>query len=84
MIQIHSKGLKFGIYGDIGTHTCAGYPGNAYNLQLDAQTYADWTVDFFKLDGCYSDPRQFDDGQSTSKLIVWLICYGCELKESII
>jgi len=58
---IHSKGLKFGIYGDFGTLTCGGYPGNEYHLQLDAQTYADWTVDYFKMDGCYSDPKQYDD-----------------------
>jgi alpha-N-acetylgalactosaminidase len=24
---VHSKGLKFGIYEDIGNHTCGGYPG---------------------------------------------------------
>jgi len=57
---IHAKGLKFGIYGDFGTTTCAGYPGNEYYLQLDAQTYADWTVDYFKMDGCNSDIHQYD------------------------
>jgi Alpha galactosidase A len=60
---VHSKGLKFGIYGDFGTHTCAGYPGNEYYLQLDAQTYADWTVDYFKMDGCNSFTQQYDDGK---------------------
>ncbi|GBP50259.1 Probable alpha-galactosidase A [Eumeta japonica] len=25
--QVHSKGLKFGIYEDYGNFTCAGYPG---------------------------------------------------------
>ena len=25
---IHSKGLKFGIYSDAGTHTCGGRPGS--------------------------------------------------------
>ena len=24
---VHAKGLKFGIYGDAGSHTCAGFPG---------------------------------------------------------
>ena len=60
--QIHGKGLKFGIYGDIGTNTCAGYPGNAYHLQLDAETYANWTVDYFKMDGCNWDTKQYDEG----------------------
>ncbi|XP_017775279.1 PREDICTED: alpha-N-acetylgalactosaminidase [Nicrophorus vespilloides] len=59
---IHSKGLKFGIYGDYGTHTCAGYPGSLNYLELDAQTFADWGVDYVKLDGCYSDPDTMVEG----------------------
>lgn len=51
---IHSKGLKFGIYGDIGTRTCKGYPGNQYYIPLDAATYASWGVDMLKLDCCYT------------------------------
>ena len=43
------RGLKFGIYGDIGTKTCGGYPGMQDNLQKDAQTYADWGVDYLKV-----------------------------------
>ena len=35
--QLHSMGLKLGIYGDYGSHTCAGYPGSIDNLELDAQ-----------------------------------------------
>ncbi len=42
--------LKFGIYGDIGTKTCGGYPGMAAHLKQDAQTYADWGVDYLKVD----------------------------------
>uniref|UniRef100_A0A182QQ15 Alpha-galactosidase n=1 Tax=Anopheles farauti TaxID=69004 RepID=A0A182QQ15_9DIPT len=52
---IHSRGLKFGIYQDIGTKTCAGYPGMVGYFELDAQTFADWEVDFIKIDGCYAD-----------------------------
>ena len=62
-LKVHSKGLKFGIYEDFGTHTCAGYPGSEYYLQTDAQTFADWGVDYLKLDGCNSNPNQFDDGE---------------------
>ena len=69
VLQIHGKGLKFGIYGDFGTHTCGGYPGNEYYLEYDAQTYANWTVDYFKMDGCNSDIKQYDDG----KLFVTLL-----------
>jgi hypothetical protein len=62
--QIHSKGLLLGIYGDIGNITCEGYPGNWDHLREDAQTYAQWEVDFLKLDGCNSG-----DGDDWPKLM---------------
>ena len=49
---IHSKGLKFGIYSDAGTKTCAGRPGaRGYEFQ-DARQYAAWGVDYLKFDWC--------------------------------
>ncbi|XP_065837256.1 alpha-N-acetylgalactosaminidase-like [Oscarella lobularis] len=56
----HSKGLKFGIYEDIGTKTCGGFPGIDSNYQKDAQTFADWGVDMVKLDGCYEKVSDMD------------------------
>ena len=59
---VHSKGLLFGIYGDVGTKTCGGYPGargddgTDYDT-IDAQTYAEWEVDSLKLDGCYAETK---------------------------
>lgn len=53
--QIHSKGLKLGVYADVGRHTCAGYPGSQGYYELDAQTFADWGVDMVKFDGCNAD-----------------------------
>jgi len=55
--------LKFGIYEDVGTKTCAGFPGSLYYLQLDAQTFADWGVDFLKFDGCNMDPHMYENGE---------------------
>ncbi|CAK5079164.1 unnamed protein product [Meloidogyne enterolobii] len=49
---MHSKGLKLGIYEDIGTATCEGYPGTWGHLNEDATSFADWKVDYLKLDGC--------------------------------
>ncbi len=49
---IHSKGLKFGIYSDAGTHTCAGRPGSKDHEKQDAESYADWNVDYLKYDWC--------------------------------
>jgi len=52
---VHSKGLKFGIYSDGGTMTCAGRPGSSgYEFQ-DARTYASWGVDYLKYDWCHSE-----------------------------
>ncbi|XP_028816178.1 alpha-galactosidase A isoform X2 [Denticeps clupeoides] len=49
---VHAKGLKLGIYSDVGTRTCAGYPGSLGHFETDAETFADWGVDLLKLDGC--------------------------------
>src|SRR5262245_44174118 len=43
---VHGRGLKLGIYGDAGTKTCAGFPGSLGKEKLDAQTWADWGVDY--------------------------------------
>ena len=51
---VHSRGLKFGIYEDYGNFTCGGYPGILGHLKTDAQTFADWGVDYIKVDGCYA------------------------------
>jgi alpha-galactosidase len=49
---IHAKGLKFGIYSDAGTKTCAGRPGSKGFELKDAETYAKWGVDYLKYDWC--------------------------------
>lgn len=54
---IHDRGLKLGIYADMGTHTCMGFPGTTLDkIEIDAQTFASWGVDYLKFDGCYSNP----------------------------
>jgi len=51
---IHAKGLKFGMYNDIGTNLCAGAAvGTCGYEDTDAQSYIDWGVDFLKVDNCY-------------------------------
>jgi alpha-galactosidase len=49
---VHSKGLKFGIYSDAGTKTCAGRPGGRGHEYQDALQYAAWGVDYLKYDWC--------------------------------
>lgn len=54
--EIHSLGLLFGLYGDIGTMTCARYPGFAGHFEQDARRLAlDFEIDSIKVDGCNSD-----------------------------
>ncbi|XP_032084011.1 alpha-galactosidase A [Thamnophis elegans] len=49
---VHAKGLKLGIYADIGNRTCAGFPGSYGHYEQDAETFASWEVDLLKFDGC--------------------------------
>ncbi|MET3941742.1 alpha-galactosidase [Paenibacillus sp. PvP094] len=53
---IHDKGLKFGMYSCVGTHTCAGYPGSFEHEFQDAALFAEWGVDYLKYDYCFK-PR---------------------------
>ena len=49
---IHGLGLKFGIYSSPGPKTCAGFEGSFRHEAQDAQSYAEWGVDFLKHDWC--------------------------------
>lgn len=49
---VHDLGLKLGIYSDRGYETCGGRPGSfGYEIQ-DAETYAEWGIDYLKYDNC--------------------------------
>uniref|UniRef100_A0AAQ6AF49 Alpha-galactosidase n=1 Tax=Amphiprion ocellaris TaxID=80972 RepID=A0AAQ6AF49_AMPOC len=79
---VHSKGLKLGIYADVGKSTCAGYPGSLGYYETDAQTFADWGVDLLKFDGCYMDWTLLGEGYTNmSKALNKTgrsILYSCE------
>ena len=49
---VHSLGFKFGMYSCAGVQTCAGYPSSFDHEFVDAQTFADWGVDYLKYDFC--------------------------------
>ncbi|HEX3662555.1 MAG TPA: glycoside hydrolase family 27 protein [Acidobacteriaceae bacterium] len=49
---VHSKGMKLGIYSGPGPKTCAGYPASYGHEQQDADTYAQWGIDYLKYDLC--------------------------------
>jgi alpha-galactosidase len=49
---VHSKGLKLGIYSSPGPKTCGGYEGSFGHETQDAETYAQWGIDYLKYDDC--------------------------------
>jgi alpha-galactosidase len=54
---VHSMGLKFGIYSDAGSQTCAGRPGGLGHEYQDAVKYATWGVDYLKYDWCHTSTQ---------------------------
>ena len=49
---VHGKGLKLGLYSDLGTLTCGGRPGSFGYETRDAKSFAAWGVDYLKYDDC--------------------------------
>ena len=39
-----------------------GYPGSLGHLETDANTFAEWGVDYVKMDGCASTASERDTG----------------------
>src|SRR5438132_8512641 len=89
---VHSKGLKFGIYSSPGPETCAGFTGSYQHEQQDAQTYAEWGVDYLKYDWCSASQvyplsqirevyeKMHQALQKTGRPIVFSLCeYGWDL-----
>ena len=74
---VHSKGLKFGLYGDRGKRTCHHYnsnwqseSGSNGHEEQDAKKLAEWGVDYWKYDNCDSDPNtQEKDYTAMSKAL---------------
>ena len=52
---IHSKGLKYGIYQDRGKMTCQQLPGSFGHERIDMETFAQWGVDYIKMDSCFAE-----------------------------
>ncbi|CAJ0589229.1 unnamed protein product [Cylicocyclus nassatus] len=59
---MHDRNLELGIYENLGTTTCEGYPGSLNHINTDAKTFASWDVDYLKLDGCYVDTALLPSG----------------------
>ena len=53
--RVHQLGMRFGIYTDAGTKTCAGYQASLGNEIRDARRFAGWGVDYVKVDWCNTE-----------------------------
>ena len=79
---IHSKGLKFGMYTCAGVTTCGMYPGSFGHEFLDAQTFADFEVDYLKVDYC-AKPSVVEGQQLYLKMAMALRATGRDIVFSI-
>ncbi len=50
---LHDLGLKYGIYSDAGTWTCAGMAGSLGYEQQDLDLFIGFEIDYLKYDNCY-------------------------------
>lgn len=53
--KVNSMGLKLGIYNSNGTLTCEDLPGTLYHERTDAETFAEWGIEYFKYDFCHNE-----------------------------
>ena len=87
---VHSKGLKFGIYTVPGESSCGGYTGSVGFEELDVNTFAEWGVDFIKLDWCGCKEDQIVVLQRWRKILnnasrpILLSASGASLQPSIV
>ena len=51
---MNERGLKLGIYSSNGTLTCEDYPASLRHERTDAETFAEWGVEYFKYDFCHN------------------------------
>jgi len=51
--KVNALGLKLGIYSSNGTLTCEDLPASLGNEALDARTFAEWGIEYFKYDFCH-------------------------------
>ena len=89
----HEKGLLLGLYSDAGDKTCAGRPGSLGYEKEDAETYAEWGIDYLKYDNCYNNgipsidryPKMRDALKNQTHSIFYSICqWGEEVSSSLL
>lgn len=63
--QLHRKGLKLGIFSDLGPFSGQRYPGSHGFLEEDANTFVSWNVDYVKMSAYTCDAKNLDKGSKT-------------------
>lgn len=53
--DINKLGFKVGLYTSNGTLTCEDLPASLYHERIDADTLAEWGVEYFKYDFCHNE-----------------------------
>ena len=52
--DLNKMGFKAGIYSSNGTLTCEDLPASLGNERIDAETFAEWGIEYFKYDFCHN------------------------------
>ncbi len=52
---VNTRGLKLGIYSSNGHYTCEDYPASLLHERIDAETFAEWGIEYFKYDFCHNE-----------------------------
>jgi len=79
---VHAAGYLFGIYSSAGSMTCQQFPGSLGYETQDANTYAEWKVDYLKYDNCFNEgvsaKKRYTDMANalaaTNRAIFYSIC----------
>ncbi|MCH5198123.1 MAG: alpha-galactosidase [Oscillospiraceae bacterium] len=53
--KVNERGFKLGLYTSNGTFTCEDMPSSLYHEEIDAKTFAEWGVEYFKYDFCHNE-----------------------------
>jgi len=80
---IHSKGLKYGIYQDRGKWTCQQLPGSFGHERIDMETFAEWGVDYIKLDSCFAESNGRMSSEDYALYRKWIKATGRPIVLSI-
>jgi len=76
--KVNAKGLKLGIYSSNGKLTCQDLPASLGKEDIDARTFAEWGIEYFKYDSCHYKVLPFR-GPCIEKIAVGTLGSGTEV-----